>query len=485
MRILDRSQLAGISICALLLLLALPALAVEAPDRSAPPELGPPPSFSIPQPSRFELGNGLSVVLLSKHDAPIVQLQLLILSGGVSTSPGVASMAMDLLDEGAGELDSLGLAEAVEFLGARLSTWSSDEFSGINLFTTRARLEEALPLMSDVVLRPAFPEAELSRRHAERLGQLLQMRDEARAIAGVALAQQLFGPDHPYGRFVGQPELDAISLESIKAFHRDHFRTGNMTLIVVGDVTEEAIRPLLEKAFGGLREGKAPSSPTMEFPQVAKRRIVLVDKKGAAQSEIRVARMGPDRKTEDYYPLTVMNTVLGGSFTSRLNSNLREDKGYTYGARSGFSFGVHEGPFRVRTAVQTDVTAAALSEIFSELEKIREIPEVELERARNFTALRYPSSFQTVGGIASQLAELVLFDLPADTVNHHVEKLLAVTGEQAVAGAERWVDYEKMLVLIVGDRSEVEQGLIDLDIGEVEVLTIEDVLGPAPDLGKS
>ncbi len=479
-----RPKLTLLVISALLLLLALPSMAESGPDRSAPPELGPPPSFAIPQPSRFELSNGLPVVLLAKHDVPIVQIALLIRSGSVAAAPGVASMAMDLLDEGAGDLDALGLAEAVEYLGARLSTWSSDDASGVNLFTITARLDEALPLLADVVLRPAFTQAELDRLRTERLGELLQARDEARVIAGAELGQALFGARHPYGLWVGQSDLEALTLDRLKAFHRDHLRTGNASLVVVGDVTEETIRPRLEKVLGGMASGAAPASKALDFSQVSGRRIVLVDKPGAAQSEIRVARMGPDRKTSDFYALTVMNTVLGGSFTSRLNSNLREDKGYTYGARSGFSFGAQEGPFSVRTAVQTEVTAAALTEIFSELERIREIPPVELDRARNYSALRYPSSFQTVGGIASELAELVLYDLPADTVNHHVDRLLAVTGQEAAAAAEKWVDPDQMLVVVVGDRAVIEQSLRELKLGEMEILSIEDVLGPPPEMGE-
>jgi len=474
----------------------------RAPDRSHPPELGPPPSLTLPAPERFQLDNGLQVVLLERHAVPVVQINLLVRSGSTDDPPGrsgLAALTADLLDEGAGGRDALELADAIDYLGASLSTFAREESSGVDLYAPLARLDDALALMADVALRPAFPASELDRRRAERLTDLLQARDEPRSIAAVLFRRSLFGPGHPYGASADESSLRAISREDLGGFYEAHYRPEQSVLIVVGDVTAASMRPKLEAAFGAWDAGgaggpagagvradadHAPPRPPIA-PQVKGREILLVDKPGAAQSEIRIGRIGYERHTADYYPLLVMNTILGGSFTSRLNSNLREDKGYSYGAFSSFSFRRSPGPFVAQAAVQTDVTDKALTEFFRELRDIREnIGSDEIRRAKNYLALRFPRRFQSVGQVAGQIEQLLLYELPLDTYNSYVERVQAVTESDVRRVAAAAIDPDNVRVIVVGDREKIDAGVRALGLGVLRELSVEDVLGPPPKLSE-
>jgi predicted Zn-dependent peptidase len=296
-----------------------PALGAQGPgpDRSRPPALGPLPALRLPAIQRFELANGLKVLFMEKHGVPLVQVNVLVKAGAAMDDGGrfgLASMTAAMMDEGAGSRDALALADAVEYLGARLSTGAGMHTSVIQLHTPLAKLDSALALLADVTLRPTFPDAELERQRKERVTALTQWRDEPRAIASVLFNRTLFGSTHPYG-IPPQgtiPALTALEVAGLRAFHAAWYRPANATLVVVGDVAPGAIRARLEATFG--RWGPGPTPPlTWPAPRhVAVREVYLVDKPGAAQSEIRIGRIGVERKTEDYFPLVVMNTVLGG-----------------------------------------------------------------------------------------------------------------------------------------------------------------------------
>lgn len=470
--------------------LAPPATAqppAPAADRSRPPEIGPPPAFDLPEIQRYALSNGLPVLLLEKHDVPIVQVNLLVHAGSVHEAvdqAGLAGLTAAMLDEGAGGRSALELADEIDFLGARLSTEAGEHTALVSLHVPVARLEPALRLMADVVLRPDFPGEELDRQRLDRLTELLQWRDEPRAVAGVEFDRTLYGETHPYGipNLGTAASLGAMTAEDMRSFHDRAYRPGRSTLVVVGDVEPARVLDLLEEALGAWVPGEAASG--VEEPpvrQVEARRIRLVDKPGAEQSEIRIGRIGAPRLTEDYFPLVVMNTILGGSFTSRLNQNLREDKGYSYGAYSAFAFRPWAGPFLAGAAVQTEVTAEALTEFVRELRGILErVPEEELERARNYLALGFPANFQTVEGTAGELGEMALYDLPEDWFDRYVERILAVTAEDVERVAREYVDPDRIAIIIVGDRERIEAPLRALELAPVEVLSVADVLGPPP-----
>jgi predicted Zn-dependent peptidase len=472
----------------LAVLLSAGTLQAQVPDRSKPPDLGPPPALKLPPVHRLKLDNGAKILLLEKRNVPLVQVSLVIRTGYTSDPEdltGLASMTADMMDEGAGGRDALQLADQIDFLGAQLSVRAGGHHSTVSLHTPRSRLDAALELMADIALRPDFPAEELERKRAERLNQLLAARDEARVIAAVIFDRTLYGTEHPYGKTSSGDEasIRALRIDDLKRFHETYFRPNNAFFVVVGDVSMGEIRPKLEALFGDWERGNLPIPSWPDAEQVERREIYLVDKPGAAQSEIRIGRVGVPRLTEDYYALVVMNTILGGSFTSRLNSNLREEHGYTYGARSFFDFATLPGPFQAGAAVQTAVTDAALTEFMKELNGILEpVPDEELTRAKNFVALRYPGRFQTVAGIAGQLTQVELFGLSDDYFNEYVEQILAVTQADVQRVARKYIVPDAMAIILVGDRETIEQGVRGLDLGPIHNLTIEDVLGPPPQL---
>jgi zinc protease len=475
----------------LLLTLPLPAQTSAGsspakPDRSKPPALGPVRALKLPPVQKLRLSNGLPVLLVELHEVPVVQLNVVARAGAGADprdKPGLASITADMLDEGAGSRTALQIADELDYLGADLQTGAGWDSTSIGLHVPVKRLAAALPIFADVALRPAFPAAELERVRKDRLTELLQLRDEPRAIASVAFATALYGRDHRYGTAaIGtETSVRAFSRDDLALFHGRTFTPANSAIVVVGDVTAASVQPELEKAFGTWKApaGSAPA-PVPAATQVGSRGIWLVDKPGSAQSEIRIGRIGPPRSTKDYYALTVMNTILGGSFTSRLMQNLREQHGYAYGARSGFDFRLSTGPFVASAAVQTDKTAPALTEFFKELEAIRKtVTEVEVAKARNYVALSFPSDVETTGDIAGRLAEQFIYELPADWLDTYVARIGAVTLEEVKRVAAESIDPEKVAVVVVGDRSKIESDVKALNLGPIKVQTVDETFGVA------
>jgi predicted Zn-dependent peptidase len=327
-------------VLAFLLALSAPLAAQERPDRSQPPALGPVVPLTLPEIQKSKLTNGLRVWIVEVHEVPLVQVNLVIHAGSGDDDQGefgLASLTAAMLDEGAGALSALEIADAAEFLGAELSTTSSFDASAVRLNVPARRLEEALPIMADVALKPTFAADELDRLREERLTALIQARDDPAAVAGPAFARVVYGAEHRYGTGATgtTATLTAFTSEQLRAFHAAMYRPSNATLIVAGDVTVAAVLPLLERAFGAwTAAGAAAKTPVPAAPQLAALQVTIVDMPGAEQSQIRIGWVGPARSTPDYFALQVLNTVLGGSFTSRLNQNLREQHGYTYGASS-------------------------------------------------------------------------------------------------------------------------------------------------------
>ncbi len=470
----------------LAVVVVLSGVSAQEPDRSVPPRPGPPPEFSVPPVRKFALSNGLPVYLLERHQVPLVQANLLVQAGTVMDPPGksgLASMTAAMMMEGAGSRDALALADAIDVLGARITSSAGQHAIAVRLHTPAARLDSALALFADVALRPAFPDSELVRKKKERLTALLQWRDEPRALSTVAFNRALYGERHPYGIPVigSEATLRGLSREDCANFHAIWFRPNRAALIVVGDVTPEGVRGKLEAAFGGWKPGGAEPPALPPIRQVSGRRLLLVDKPGAPQTEIRIGRIGVPRLTDDYYALLVLNTILGGSFTSRLNNNLREQHGYTYGASSAFDFRPLAGPFLATSAVQTAVTDSALVQFMNELRAIREpISPEELERAKNYVALGYPAEFQTVAQIAGQIEELVTYGLPESTFNTFIRNILAVSKEDVLRVARATIDPENMVVVLVGDRKTIERPVRALNLGPITDMTVDDVLGKAP-----
>jgi zinc protease len=462
------------------------AAAFEAPDRSQRPAVGELPDLRLPAAQRFRLSNGLDVLLLEKHDVPLVQTNLIVRAGSADEPAGLeglAGMTSSMLDQGAAGRSALEIADAFEYIGARFFRAAGPHTTTLGLRVPTARWDEGLGLLADVLLRPDFPAEELERLRLDRLTSLIRAHDQPAAVADVLFDRTLYGTDHPYGRpALVESGLRAINVDHIGAFHDRHIRPDNATLVVVGAVDASTARQRLEAALGEWqpRHDSHPSLPPAPA-QVRGRTVYLVDHPGAAQSVIQIGRIGVARTTEDYYALEVMNTILGGSFTSRLNQNLREDKGYTYGARSAFSYRPVEGPFMATAAVQTDVTGPALAEFMNELRAIRDpIPEEEVALARNFLAARFPGGFQSVGDITASMGEIVTYNLPDDYFNTYVDRILAVTAADVERVARRYVDPDHLAIIVVGDRQVIEEQVRQQGLGPVELLEVTDVLGAVP-----
>jgi len=480
-RLLARLVLAG-TCCAGL---ATPTLA-QKPDRTNPPKPGAPPALKLPPIQKQKLSNGLAVWIVEQHEVPLAQINLIVRAGSAVDPAGkfgIASMTANMLDEGAGGKSALELADALEFLGANLSTTSSFDYSAVRLSTPVPRLSDALSLMADVGMNPTFPAAELERLRKERLTRLLQARDDPAAIIEIAFPRIVFGEKHRYGTAAagGTTEVKAMTLDDLRTFHRTYYRPELSTLLVVGDVTAASVMPLLERAFGSWKgAGAVPPVATLPTaPQLTKRQIYIIDKPGAAQSQIRIGWVGVPRSTPDYPTLQVLNTILGGSFTSRLNTNLRETHGYSYGAFSGFEERISPGAFSARAGVQTDKTADALKEFFNELTGIlKPIPGEELDKAKNYVALGFPAEFESTGDLAQKMEEQLVHSLPDEYFPSYIRSVVQVAKPAVEKAAARYIQPDKFAVVIVGDRKVIESGVRALNLAPIEFLTIEQALGP-------
>jgi len=462
--------------------------AQQAPDRSHPPQIGPPPALHLPAIQKLKLSNGLPVWIVELHKVPVAQVNLVVFSGTADDPPGkfgVASLADAMLTNGAAGKSALDIADAVDFLGADLNATSSNDASTVRLHVPVAHLGDALPLMADVALRPTFQKDELDRLRQQRLTALIQGRDDANAIASAAFPRVLYGPRHRYGTPSGgtAETIKTFTSDDLREFYSSTFRPDHATIIAVGDLTSATLMPMLEKSFGSWKAAAGaapkPSIPAVDEPE--SRTVYLVDKPGAPQSQIRIGWIGVARSTPDYFPLTVANTVLGGSFTSRLNMNLREKHGYSYGASSQFDMRAFAGPFVAAAGVQTDKTSEALKEFFNELSAIREpVPADEVERAKNYVSLRYPGGFETTGDISRQLENALVYHLPDDYFSSYVQKIQAVTSADVQRVAQKYIQPDRFAIVVVGDLKTIEAPIRALNLGSVKTLTIDDVFGPKP-----
>ena len=462
--------------------LAVGVGARQAPDRTHPPAIGPAPALQLPPIEKRTLSNGLPVWIVGVHKVPIVQLNLVVRAGlAPEQKPGLASMTADMLNEGAGSRDALQIADAVDFLGARLSTGAAADAATVTLHVPVARLGDALPIMADVVARPTFPEKELDRLRKERETDLVQAQDDPEELIGFAFPRLVYGPAHPYGTAAmgTTTSLQSLSAADLKAFHAARYRPDNALLVVAGDVTADTLVPRLESAFASWKAGQGPVAPVQipQARQLAARKIYLIDKPGAAQSQIRIGWVGVPRSTPDFYTLRVLNTILGGSFTSRLNMNLREEHGYSYGAGSAFDMRLGAGPFYATAGVQTDKTSEALKEFFNELTRIHQpIDARELDKAKNYLALLLPRSFETTAGMAGSLAQIWTYGLPADFYATYADRIRAVTAADVASAAAKYIQPDKFAVVVIGDRKSIEAGIKALNLGPITAVEPGDVL---------
>ena len=450
-------------------------LTAQAVDRSKPPTLQPPPALTLPAVQATTLPNGLTLAVVEMHKVPVVDVQLLIDAGAArdpSAAPGLATFTATMLQQGAGVRGALEVADEAAFLGAQLNTAASFDGASASIHVPKRRLEAGLDLLADVVLRPSFADSEIARQRELRAAQLVQQRDEPVAVANVAFPAIVYGRDHPYGHPLNGTDSATARLarERVGEFYRSYYRPNGARLLIVGDVTLAEARRLAAARFGGWARGDVPAFPSPPAPApAATRTVYLIDKPGAAQSVVRIGHVGPARTTPDWFALEVLNTIVGGAFTSRLNQNLRETHGYTYGAFSQFAPRRLAGAFVALASVVTAKTDSSLIEFLKELRLIRDetVAPAELAKAKAYLTLGLPGDFETTGGAAARFRELLAFGLPLDYYDHYVDRINAITAVDVQRVARQYIDPDHFDIVVVGDKTQIEAGIKALNEGPI------------------
>ncbi len=452
-------------------------------DRSRLPPLAAEPAFAFPEIRRARLPSGLRVWTVEHHAVPLVSF-LLLLPAGAATDPperpGLAAVTSDLLDEGCGDLNAIDVHEALGRMGAHLDTEIGSDATLLTLTSLARSAPQAAALLAEMIVHPRLEQRDFDRVRELRLSRLVQLRDTPSGMADCAFARLVY-PDHPYGHLpIGtEASLDGMTLAEVAAFHRRVYAPSRVTVVAAGDASHDALLSLVERAFGGWapNEATAPLADPARAPRpvTPAARIALVHRAGAPQTELRIGHVAVARSTPDYHALLVCNMVLGGQFVSRINMNLREDKGYTYGARTSFDFRRGAGPFVLSASVQSDATADAVREAFGELRAIRDerpVTRRELETGRAALTRGYPRNFETAEQISRSAAQLALYDLPDDYFSTFVPKVLAVDEAEVTRVAAEHIDPSRLLTVVVGDRETVGADLSRLDLGAVSEFVV-------------
>jgi zinc protease len=449
-----------------------------AADRSRPPQLGPEQPFTFPDIRRRTLSNGVRVCTVEHRQVPLVAVLALVPAGAAfdpPDRPGLAAITGDMLDEGCGDRSALDVHEALGRIGAQLDLDVGHDATVIGLTTLERYLDRGLELVRDMLVRPRFEQREFDRVRDLRLNRLLQLKDMPPALADRAFTQLLYR-NHPYGHLpIGsEGSLRLMMIRDIVAFHRRAFAPSRTTLIAVGDASHDVLSGAIERAFESWTPpvSSEPCVDPGQFPAPATptTRLALVHRAGAAQAELRIGHVALARRSPDYHAALVLNMILGGQFVSRINMNLREDKGYTYGARTAFEFRRSPGPFVLHASVQHDAAADALREALGEIKAIRgerPVTAEELELGRASLTRGYPRNFETADQVARGAAQLALYDLPDDYFTTFVPKVQSLTTADVTAVAAKHIDPSRLLTVVVGDRDKLTPSLKALDMGDI------------------
>ena len=468
------AQRAGI--VALVCVLTLAVSAQQAFDRKKIPVPGKAPDLRVPTSTTSKLANGADLILSEKHDLPLVSFNITFMGGSNQFEPpdktGLASMTAAMMSEGTATRDAESLSKALQLLGTTVSTSVLGESGSIGFVSASGKFTQTLDLLADILFNPTFPEASLERIRAQRLVALTQGKSQPGTIAARAFPRILYGTGHPYGRLTTEDSLKSISRDDVASFHKMYFQPGRALVTVVGDVDPAVLKPQIEKALAAWPAGgERPKFEYPASPASKKTAIYLVDRPGAAQSVVTIGQPGPARNTPDYFALQVMNTILGGMFQSRLNANIREEKGYSYGVSSGFSYGKGPGAFSAGGDIVSEKTDAALVEFMKELRGIqggRPVTDDELATAKDSLIQRLPSAFGSVAGINGALTIIWNQGLPDDYYQQYAKKVAAVSKADVLRVAKQYIDVDHISIVIVGDSATIEAPLKATGIAPIE-----------------
>jgi zinc protease len=420
----------------------------DEPFRAEQPKAGPPRPFRLPKVQTFKLKSGIAVYLVEQHTLPIVSLDLTFDGGSIADpvgKEGLASVCMAMMSEGTEKLDKLAFAEALADVAS----------SVVSMSTLSKHMDVTFGLFVDTLRTPGFRADDLDRMIKRRLEGLKQAKGNPEAVAGRVSGPVLYGATHPFGRITTESSLQAITLDDCKAYHAAQLKPQGARLFVVGDLTAAQIRERFDgPALAGWK-GKSPALPKLKKPVAAQARIYFVHVPGAAQSQVALAHFGPLRNAPDFFATSLMASILGGGFTSRINMNLRENKGYTYGARGGFNYSRQYGVFTAGGSVRTDATYQSLLELQREVQSLESgaVPatDPEMERERAGAVLGLPSRFATASASLGMFRSLVYFRLPLDYWTSYSAKVEKVTAAQVKAAAKKHLKSEDAVYIVVGD----------------------------------
>ncbi len=445
----------------------------------SPPSPGSVRPFAVPAIASSRLSNGLGVHTVAINDLPLVSIALVMDVGEArlgTDRAGHAVLTGRSLQGGTAAYDGAALAEAIEGIGASISVMPGWDSTRVHCTVLADHLEDGLDLLAEMVLRPTFPTTEVERVRNQRLAAIEQARSDPGRLADLSLSAQIYSDDSPYARPAGGSATNAANFnsESAQAFFEEAYGP-SLSFVAGGDIERSEFVDALEQRFGNWTGGWSRGAAPTAKPRTSERRVIIVPRPGAVQSEIRLGHVGVARTIDDYFPLRIWNGVLGGTFTSRLNLNLREEHGFTYGVRSRFQFRRGAGPFSISAAVSTEVTAAAVREAVHELDKLVTSgpTEDEVASVRDFLSGVFPLQMETTAQVTGQVVQLVAQDLPMDYLDGYRDRIRSVTAEQATQAGQAHVRPDTLQIVVVGDPDAIRPELEELGLGAVEVVEAE------------
>jgi zinc protease len=472
-----------VALCAMVVisLASVASLAQQPLDRTKVPPPGPNPVLQVPVWTKAQLNNGATLIVSERHSLPLISFTITIVGGAnqfeAADKRGVAAMTSSMLTEGTTTKTGDQLSNALQLLGTSINTNVGGEEGAIGFVSTATNFEPTLAILADMMLNSTFPADGLERLRGRTLVNLTQARDQPTVVSAQVFAKVLYGSGHPYGQRPTETSVKAITRDDIVAFQKAYFQPGRAIITVVGDTTAAKAKAVVEKGLSAwTKAGEKPAFNYPKLPELQPAKIYLVDKPGAAQSVVNIGLPGPPRNTPDYFALLVLNTILGGQFQSRLNANIREQKGYSYGVNSVFGFGKGPGAFRAGGSIFSGKTDAALIEFMKELKGIagdRPITDEELQTAKDNLIQGLPARFASVAAISNSITTLAVQGLPDDYYQNYAKNVSAITKDDLLRVAKKYIDLDHLAIVIVGDRSTVEASLKATNIAPITILDID------------
>ncbi len=443
-------------------------------DRTKPPKPGPPKDVQFPEYFDTTLPNGINVLVIENKKIPAVSVRMVFKNAGSfhdGNKFGLASLTAEMLNKGTMKRSANDISEEIDFLGGSLNAGSDWDGSYLSLSVLKKHLAKGIDILSDVAQFPAFSDEELSRVKEQRLSALLQAKDDAGSLSDKKFSQVVFG-DFPYGN---PPEgnestVKAMTVTDLKDFYSGFYTSSNLIIAFVGDITVEEALKITDEKFSALKRGESFQKTSTSFSEnFGRNKVYIVNKPGAVQSNLRIGHLGMERNNKDYIPVTIMNTILGGFFGSRINYILREKHGFTYGARSYFNPHLFSGDFSVDTDVRNEVTDTAVSLVIEELKRFRteEITDKELETVKNYMTGVFPLQLETAIAVATRVINLKLYDLPKDYYSRYISAINNLTKQDILAAAKKYIKPEDLIIVISGDASVLKDKMARF--GEVEI----------------